>query len=70
MFEALCFLTGDKWHGISYAGGGLNTHHGFESCDARVDYSNKDEIYPDTLQQLGMKAPKNYMIGSKKEMWA
>lgn len=28
MFENLCYFNGTTWHGISYKGGGLSTHHG------------------------------------------
>ncbi len=28
MFEGLCYANGSQWHGISYKGGGLSTHHG------------------------------------------
>eukprot|EP00284_Hemiselmis_tepida_P014855 CAMPEP_0174922044 /NCGR_PEP_ID=MMETSP1355-20121228/5593_1 /TAXON_ID=464990 /ORGANISM="Hemiselmis tepida, Strain CCMP443" /LENGTH=70 /DNA_ID=CAMNT_0016167601 /DNA_START=35 /DNA_END=247 /DNA_ORIENTATION=+ len=70
MFENLCYFTPSAWHGISYKGGGLTTTHGAMSCDVGTDFSNKDLVLPDSTTQLGLKPPKNYMIGSKKEMWA
>ena len=63
MFESLCFFNGTQWHGISYKGGGLSTHHGFEGCVKSLDFSNKDEIIPDTTQMLGYRPPKYYGIG-------
>lgn len=37
MFENLCFFNGTSWHGISYKGGGMGTHHGERACfDAAV----------------------------------
>ena len=30
MFETLCYFNGTSWHGISYKGGGMSTHHGME----------------------------------------
>mmetsp|Transcript_66725 Transcript_66725/g.178433 ORF Transcript_66725/g.178433 Transcript_66725/m.178433 type:complete len:82 (+) Transcript_66725:48-293(+) len=72
MFSDLCFFQKSSWHGISYAGGGLNTQHG-DVCEAAAhnsDFSKKDVVTPATMQSLGLKPPKNYMIGSKHEMWA
>ena len=65
MFSALCFFKESSWHGISYAGGGLNTHHGdvCESAAHDADYSKKEIVYPATTQELGLRPPTNYMIG-------
>ena len=65
MFSALCFFEKSAWHGISYAGGGLNTSHGqvCESAAHNADFSKKDLVNPATMQELGLKPPTNYMIG-------
>jgi hypothetical protein len=66
MFSCLCFFKESSWHGISYAGGGLNTQHGdvCESAAHNADYSKKEIVYPATTQELGLRPPTNYMIGN------
>jgi len=68
MFEGLCYFNGTKWHGISYKGGGLSTHHGYEACVKKFSFSNADAVIPDTTQMLGYKPPTNYMIGNCVQM--
>lgn len=73
MFENLCFFNGTSWHGISYKGGGMGTHHGFAGCVKKFDFSNKDAVIPDTTEMLGYKPPKYYGIGKNSDkgvVWA
>ena len=59
MFSILCFWTASKWHGISYAGGGLNTEHGRSECSTHATPEDSMAI-----------KPHYYMLGGKGEVWA
>ncbi|EKX34733.1 hypothetical protein GUITHDRAFT_119043 [Guillardia theta CCMP2712] len=70
MFEALCFFEPSHWKGISYAGGGLNTHHD-NQCAIKYGSSERDRVIPMTSKELGYATPEKFMLGHGKEgMWA
>jgi hypothetical protein len=63
MFDSLCFFQPSAWHGISYAGGGMNTVPGRdEECSNSKKNSNP--------QVHAVLKPHYYMLGDKKELWA